>query len=263
MAEANKSGGLTPVAAQDETSVPLQVRQILEDRCYYCHGEDGAAEGGINFLLDYDRLVAKQYIVPGEPLKSLLYRQVVLDDMPKDDEPLAAAEKELIRSWIADGAASFNPPAKARDFIGPQQVYAFLQQDILDQPEDDRQYMRYFNITYLYNAGIGEDELETYRRGLSKLLNSLSWGEEIKVPAPVDPARTIFRIDLRDYDWDEETWNYLVEDNPYRIIYKFDEATVVERETQTRVPNIQVSWFVATASVPPLYHQLLDIQNSQ
>ena len=23
----------------DDISVPLQVRQILEDRCYYCHGE--------------------------------------------------------------------------------------------------------------------------------------------------------------------------------------------------------------------------------
>ena len=36
---------LVHVAIQDDISVPLQVRQILEDRCYYCHGEDGAVEG--------------------------------------------------------------------------------------------------------------------------------------------------------------------------------------------------------------------------
>ena len=81
-----------PITAQDTTS--QKVKQILQTRCYYCHGEDGAAEGGINFLLDYDRLVAKKYIIPGEPLKPRLYRQVALDNMPKDDEPLTNKDNQ-------------------------------------------------------------------------------------------------------------------------------------------------------------------------
>jgi formylglycine-generating enzyme required for sulfatase activity len=246
-----------PITAQDTTS--QKVKQILQTRCYYCHGEDGAAEGGINFLLDYDRLVAKKYIIPGEPLKSRLYRQVALDDMPKDDKPLTNREKQLIKSWIEDGALSFNPPAKARDFIGPLQVYEFLAADIMAQKEEVRRHMRYFNITHLYNAGISEYELETYRRGLSKLLNSLSWGKDINVPEAIDPAKTIFRIDMRHYKWDEATWNQLAAANPYQITYKFPEVAVVNRETGTLGPNLPVNWFVATASVPPLYHQLLKL----
>jgi len=247
----------SPLTAQDATA--LKVRDILKARCHVCHGEDGAAEGGINFLLDYDRLVAKKYIIPSQPLKSRLYRQIALDDMPKDDDPLSDEEKQLIKKWIADGAASFNPQAEAREFIGPEQVYKFLAADILKQEEEVRRHMRYFNITHLYNAGFAEDELETYRRGLSKLLNSLSWGKAIKKPVAIDPARTIFRIDMRHYKWNEATWNRLVASNPYQITYKFSEVAVVERETRTRVPNLPVNWFVATASVPPLYHQLLEL----
>ena len=159
----------TSVIAQDATA--LKVRKILESRCYYCHGEDGAAEGGLNFILDYDRLVATKQIVPEEPLKSGLYRKIVLDDMPKDDDPLSDDEKQLIKDWIASGAPSFNPKKAARSFIDPRQVYDYLAKDILEQPEEDRKYMRYFSIVHLYNAGTGEDELETYRRGLSKLVN--------------------------------------------------------------------------------------------
>ena len=160
---------VTVATAQDATA--LKVRELLESRCYYCHGEDGAAEGGLNFILDYDRLVATKQIVPAEPLKSGLYRKIVLDDMPKDDDPLSDDEKQLIKDWIASGAPSFNPKKAARSFIDPRQVYDYLAKDILEQPEEDRKYMRYFSIVHLYNAGTGEDELETYRRGLSKLVN--------------------------------------------------------------------------------------------
>jgi len=38
-------------------------------------------------------------------------------------------------------------------------------------PERDRRYARYFTLAHLYNAGLSEDELQTYRHGLSKLVN--------------------------------------------------------------------------------------------
>ena len=71
---------------------------------------------------------------------------------------------------------------------------------------------RYFTITHLYNAGLGEDELQTYRNALCKLANSLSWSPHITVPKPIDPAKTILRIDLRDFQWDANLWNRILTD---------------------------------------------------
>ena len=247
----------TAATAQDATA--LKVKEILKSRCYYCHGEDGAAEGGLNFILDYDRLVATKHIVPEEPLNSGLYRKIVLNDMPKDDEPLSDDEKQLIKDWIAAGAPSFNPKKAARAFINPGQVYDYLAEDILKQPEDARKYKRYFSIVHLYNAGTGEDELETYRRGLSKLVNSLSQGDTIEVPQAVDAAKTIYRVDIRHYKWESESWDQIGEEFPYKIAYEFDTYETVVRETQALVPIVNTDWFVTAAAIPPLYHDLLEM----
>jgi|GEM_PF-530468 len=250
----------TSVIAQDATA--LKVRKILESRCYYCHGEDGAAEGGLNFILDYDRLVATKQIVPEEPLKSGLYRKIVLDDMPKDDDPLSDDEKRLIKDWIAAGAPSFNPKKAARSFIDPRQVYDYLAKDILEQPEEDRKYIRYFSIVSLYNSGTSDDELDTYRHGLSKLVNSLSRGETIVKPQAVEATKTIYRINIRDYEWEIESWDQIAEQFPYAIEYDFQSLRDVKRDTQTLVPLITADWFVSVAAVPPLYHDLLEMPDN-
>jgi len=260
----------SPLTAQDATA--LKVKEILKARCYYCHGEDGAAEGGLNFILDHERLLTTKHIVPGKPLDSELYRQVLLEDMPKDDDPLSDEEKQLIEKWIDDGAPSFNPAKAARPFINPRQVYDILAKDILKQPEDDRKYMRYFSIVNLYNAGTGEDELETYRRGLSKLINSLSWADSIAKPTAVDPARTLFRIDLRAYSsnepalkrysWDTKKWDLITSSNPYKINYDFETADIVEKATQTIFPVVPVPWFVSVVTISPFYYDILGIPNT-
>ena len=243
--------------AQDATA--LEVREILASRCYYCHGEDGAAEGGLNFILDYDRLVASQYIIPGKPLESTLYRQILLEDMPKEDTPLTEDEKQLIRRWISEGAVTFQSEESAREFISPKDVFRYLTNDIKKHPIEDRKYMRYFSIVHLYNAGISEDELKTYRNGLAKLLNSLSWGNSIEVPKPVDPDKTIHRIDIRHYEWKSESWKRVTDLYPYKVNYQFDDFKTTVRETQTLTPLIHTDWFVSVAAVPPLYHELLEI----
>src|SRR3712207_7214494 len=44
--------------------------------------------------------------------------------------------------------------------------------------ERDRRFTHYFTLTHLLNAGLSADELQTYRNGISKLVNSLSWRSE-------------------------------------------------------------------------------------
>jgi hypothetical protein len=168
----------------------------------------------------------------------------------------------LIKRWIDEGARDWDPPL-VRDFISPQQMIRSIATDLsaIEQrnPRDLR-HVRYFTITHLYNAGYSDDELQTYRLALSKLVNSLSWGRTIKNPQPIDPARTILRIDLRDYEWDiDDKWDQILSRHPYSVVYDDATAKSCSERTRTPLPYIRGDWFVARGSLPPLYHELLDI----
>ncbi|MEC7556794.1 MAG: SUMF1/EgtB/PvdO family nonheme iron enzyme, partial [Planctomycetota bacterium] len=257
--------GVVPtVKAQD--ALAKQARAILKEHCFVCHGEDGAAEGGLNFILDRQRLVGRKIILPKDPQKSKLFQQVKSGNMPKGDEPLSAANIETLRKWIEAGAADFNPPPAARQFITSAQILEFIQADLRKIGIEERPLQRYFTITHLYNTKIPESELQTYRHGLSKLLNSLSWGPKIVRPVPIDPARTVLRISLKDYEWTSESWDQILKRNPYGVTFDSLEskdftpaAEFCYLATQTRQPHIRADWFVTVASIPPLYHELLDL----
>ena len=66
--------------------------------------------------------------------------------------------------------------------------------------------------------GLGDDELQTYRNALAKLVNSLSWHPKVRNPEPIDPHGTVFRIDLRWYMWDATVWNRVLQDYPYGVL---------------------------------------------
>ena len=86
------------------------------------------------------------------------------------------------------------------------------------QKTQDRLFIRYFTLTHLYNAGEKESALDNYRLALAKLANSLSWKADIILPDPIDPSKTIMRIDLRHYGWEEidNVWGKISNHYPYK-----------------------------------------------
>lgn len=87
------------------------VQPILARRCFSCHGPD-VAESGLA-LHARDAAFAEPYsgipaIVPGDAGASELISRVASEDeysrMPPEGEPLKAAEIDLLRRWIDDGA---------------------------------------------------------------------------------------------------------------------------------------------------------------
>jgi hypothetical protein len=105
------------VAAATE---PLQfnrdIRPILSDRCFKCHGPDKASRKA-DLRLDVpegayaERPKSHEHaVVPGKPEESLLCRKIFAADpadaMPPPDSNLSlnAQEKERLRRWIAEGA---------------------------------------------------------------------------------------------------------------------------------------------------------------
>jgi hypothetical protein len=124
--------GLGCIVAQDRPpstiSFGRDVRPILSQHCFKCHGPDVArAAGGLrldSFAGATADLGEGAAIVPGNPAKSLLLSKVSESDpamrMPPPDAgvtPLSADEVATLRSWISQGAHydkhwSFVPAAK-------------------------------------------------------------------------------------------------------------------------------------------------------
>ena len=87
------------------------IQPILQTHCYECHGPKKARNG---LRLDVRAAALKggdsgSSIVPGNSEQSLLVRRILgldgEDRMPKDEDPLTAAQIGLIRAWIDQGAA--------------------------------------------------------------------------------------------------------------------------------------------------------------
>jgi hypothetical protein len=91
------------------------IRPLLSDRCFTCHGPDSAARKG-KLRLDVREAALKALddgwavIKPGDPAKSEVVHRIFTDDEddvmppPKSNLKLSAEEKELLKRWIAEGA---------------------------------------------------------------------------------------------------------------------------------------------------------------
>ena len=239
-----------------DRNVSTLARDILSRRCFACHGANGVARKNI-FVLDRDRLVASRTIIPRDT-NSLLLTVVESGAMPMDGPELSRDEKDGLRNWIASGAPNWDDTNKSnRTFLTESALLALIRNDLLQTNDRSRPFLRYFSLAHLYNAGVSDEELDTDRAALSKLVNSLSWHREITPLMSIDPSRTIFRIDLRDYNWTAATWNLLLAVYPYGI--RSADSRVIDRLSGSPLPYLRGDWFVANASIPPIYHDILGL----
>ena len=248
---------LNAVASADDLASKAQL--ILTAHCYRCHGQDGSLEGGFNYVLDTAKLADRKKIVAGKPEASPLLKRIAAGTMPPVGETMRPSDTELatLKEWIAAGAAG--TPAPQRKSISTGDTAEFIRADLDTLDRRSRRFVRYFSLAHLWNAGLGDDELQTYRNALAKLVNSLSWHPKQHNPEPVDPHRTILRIDLRWYLWDANLWNRALNDYPYGILDDSAGARTILVNTATKVPVVRVDWFVATASRAPLYYDMLQM----
>ena len=112
-----------PVSPSAAISYNREIRPILSDACFHCHGPDQKTRKG-KFRLDVaEDAVTKGAIVPGKPEESKLVeriRSTGADEImppPEAHKALSAAQKDLLARWIAAGAAyekhwAYVPPVK-------------------------------------------------------------------------------------------------------------------------------------------------------
>ncbi len=246
-----------PAQADD---VAAAAQQVLTERCFSCHGESGANEGGFNYALNRKHLV-RELVVPGSPEESKLFQRISSGEMPPDGDRLTEEEVTALKEWISADAPAFTVSAE-RDLISPNQMEALILDDLEAANERNRPFYRYFTLTHLFNAGFEDNELESHRQGLTKLVNSLSWGREIRIPVAIDPGKTILRIDLRHYKWKLGAWDQIIAANPYLVSHSSPSQTRMREITKCDHPHARGDWFVYSASRPPLYNLLLELPDT-
>jgi cytochrome c553 len=246
-----------------QANLAQRVHDMFKANCHRCHGQDGENEGGLNYVVDLRTLVSRNKVVPGKPDDSLVFQRMTAKSrpMPPRSEKVRPTDAEIaaLKQWIEDGAPSLESAADDREFIADADIVQHIHDDLQKVEERSRRFTRYFTITHLYNAGRSEDELQTFRLALSKLVNSLSWERDIEVPRPIDPARTIVRVDLRHYQWTPEVWKRVLGEYPYAVKRAGATARAVYAATDCDMPYARADWFVFAASRPPLYHDILEM----
>ncbi len=250
----------SPARADDAKQLAQQARTVLKTHCYRCHGQDGSVEGAMNFVTDLGKLVARKKIVPNDAKGSRLFRRVDDGTMPPPDESPrpSAAEIAILKKWIEAGAPTGETDS-AHKQITQADVFAAVLADLETLDRRARRFQRYFTLTHLHNAGLSDEELQTYRNALAKLVNSLSWGSKIVNPVAVDANRTILRIDLRWFVWDATIWNRILQEYPYGVLDDSVSARAVAVGTAAKQPLLRADWFIATASRAPLYYDVLQL----
>ena len=260
--------GSQNISAQQQ--IALDTYAIFQQSCLICHGPDGAYKESL--LMEHNALIEKGSVVPGNPDASELYDRLLNTDtakrMPLGQPQLPTQSINTIRNWILAGAPDWAVTSTTDgDFISPSEVLNTIETHLMSLAPFDRAFARYFTMTHLYNAGESAQILQEYRKALYKLVNSLSWGVTVTNPKAIDPQGTIFYIDLRHYEWDvNNAWTQIEAEYPYHVPFDAPTQTALKAqlgrlqgEMKADIPAVHVDWFVAQASLPPLYHDLLSL----
>jgi mono/diheme cytochrome c family protein len=201
--------GQKPAATKKPVDFNREVKPILSDHCFKCHGPD-AANAAAGLRLDTFDEAIKRAINPGNPDISRLMMRVEHDDpklrMPPQGgvvKPLTPAQKDILRRWIEQGAKyekhwSFVPPRMpaipkvkdvqwARNDIDRFVLAALEAQKMKPEPEADRDALAMRAALTLTGLPPTLAELKAYRmdaqagayeRYVDRLMAKSAYGEQ-------------------------------------------------------------------------------------
>ena len=228
-----------PVVGQERTlSFNRDIRPILSENCYYCHGFDPSHREADLRLDTLEGALEGKAIVPGKPEESEMIKRIYSTDpdeimpLPKSHRTLTAAQKHTLKTWVAQGAkyephwAFLPPPDKVP--VPPVQNAAWPRSDIdrfvlarLEQegltPEPEASRERWLRRVTLDLTGLppSQAELDAFLADLSgtayelvanRLLASPRFGERMAVPW-LDLARYADSFGYQS-DIDTKAWPY-------------------------------------------------------
>ena len=258
---------LTTVSArggQDEVDFGRDVRPLLADRCFACHGPDANTRKA-DLRLDQEGS-ARRVLAPGRPEASTLVERLFAENhaerMPPPDaaKTLDDGERELLRRWISAGAAysehwAFVPPSAGSSrgsidaFVGDR----IAEEGLEFAPQADRPTLLRrlsFDLTGLppsvaeREAFLSDQEPGAYERLVERTLASPHYAEHM-ARQWLDLARY---ADTSGYQYDKERAQWAWRDwviAAFEANMPFDQFTV-EQLAGDLLPNASLDQIVAT-----------------
>ncbi len=223
--------------ADDSIQFNRDVRPILSEHCFKCHGPDSASRKADLRLDRREAAIAAEALQPGKPEESELVRRIFSTDaeemMPpvSVQKPLSPEQKEILKRWVASGAEyqplwTFIPPKSpqppaVKNAAWPRNpidrfVLARLEaHGLAPAAEADRRTLaRRLSLDLVglppepaeLEAFINDASPEAYERYVDHLLDSPQWGEH-RARYWLDAARYADSNGIH-FDNYREVWSY-------------------------------------------------------
>ncbi|WP_305971424.1 MULTISPECIES: DUF4384 domain-containing protein [unclassified Mameliella] len=258
----------------DATAQEKAAYAVLDKYCADCHQQGALGDGlttpkaGFGHVLDLRRLSNDpKFVAVGEPSKSKLYQVITggAPAMPDNcwDPSCVPNEAELqqLQDWIV---ALGDLAPEPRTYISLAEMYAMAHADMQSLPTNRRDRVRYISMRPMWNdPDVTDENYTAYLAATVKLLNALSWNPNVYKFEKVDDHGILLRVFLPDLDWTHETWGYLEAKYPYGMESDTDPYLgSLQHLAGTKIPVIRADWFAATASVSPLYYDMLGLPDT-
>ena len=226
-------------AADDAIDFNRDIRPILSENCFYCHGQDGAKRQADLRLDDREVATAMRAIVPGDPGASSLLERVDSSDAdvvmppPSSNRTLNPEQRDLLRRWIASGAEyrrhwAFEPPVRpdppavnrggwVRNGIDVFILAGLEAAGMQPSPEADRTTLirrLSADLTGIpptpeeIDAFVADPAADAYERLVDRLFASPAYGERMAL-SWLDAARY---ADSNGFQQDGDTWQWMWRD---------------------------------------------------
>jgi mono/diheme cytochrome c family protein len=285
------AAGSTPVAAapapvtdSDPANLAKAAAEnVLAANCGQCHGPaltEQQAQAGMNYINDIDKLVSTGKIIPLNSAGSRIIQRMTRGEMPPPSSGLPAVTEADIntvaqyidnpRFWPGVPVADCSSKNQLTDF---DTLYQQVNRDLITADSQDTPFFRYISLSNRFTAGVCADNLDKDRQALAKMMNMLSVDATPGDVVPVDTDQTVFRIDLRDFQWNRaisvegqaftDVWEAIAANNPYAVELIGDDADQAKQDTQTQFPVMFSDQMMDVATIGNLYYAIIDVDINQ
>ena len=251
------------------------IRPILAENCFYCHGQDGNKRESDLRLDVREAAVSAGAIVPGEVGASTLLERIhstdpdVIMPPPESNRRLSDDQKTLLDRWVREGAVyephwAFVPPMRPTPPLVQQSAWPRNEIDrfVLEKlesaglrpaPEADRPTLiRRLSIDLIglpplpaeIDAFVADTDPQAYERLVDRLLASPHYGERMAL-AWLDAARY---ADSNGFQQDGDTWQWIWRDWVVKALnadMPFDQFTI-EQLAGDLLPDATVDQKIAS-----------------
>ena len=251
------------------------IRPILSENCFYCHGQDGQKREADLRLDDRAAAIAAGALVPGDAGASAMLERIhstdpdVLMPPPTSNRRLADDQKQLLDRWIKEGAEykphwAFTPPVRptppavqradwVRNEIDRFVLAKLEAAGLAPAPEADRATLirrLHADLVGLpptpaeVDAFVADPRPDWYVSLVDRLLASPHYGERMALPW-LDAARY---ADSNGFQQDGDTWQWIWRDwvvNALNADMPFDRFSI-EQLAGDLLPNATLEQKIAT-----------------